>query len=252
MRLATRRPRSLSLRQLLAASLLGVAAPGIALAQDTAAPAPAPTSPAGVLNLSATASAEVTRDLLSVSFSTSREGADATTVQTQLKQALDAALAEARKAARPGQVDVQTGGFSLYPRYNAKGQSSGWSGTAELIVEGRDLPAIAQLTARIGTMTIARVGYGLSRERREQVEAELTAQAIARFRSKAEQMARQFGYGSAAVREVSVSDSEVGGMVPMAAPRMKAMAASVADESLPVEAGKGQVSVTVSGSVQMR
>ena len=49
-------------------------------------------------------------------MTTTREGQDAATVQSQLKQALDAALAEARKAARPGQVEVQTGNFSLYPR----------------------------------------------------------------------------------------------------------------------------------------
>ncbi len=89
-------------------------------------------------------------------------------MQSQLKQALDAALAEARKAARPGQVEVQTGNFSLYPRYAGQGQRiNGWQGTAELVVEGRDMPAIGQLTGRITTMTIARVGYGLSRERRE-------------------------------------------------------------------------------------
>ena len=43
-------------------------------------------------------------------------------VQAQLKQALDAALAEAKKAARPGQVDVQTGNFSLFPRYTQQGR----------------------------------------------------------------------------------------------------------------------------------
>ena len=73
--------------------------------------------PQGVLGLSASASVEVTKDVLAVTFSTTREGTDANAVQAQLKQALDAALAEAKKAARPGQVDVQTGNFSLYPRY---------------------------------------------------------------------------------------------------------------------------------------
>ena len=75
--------------------------------------------PEGVLGLSANASVEVAKDLLSITFSTSREGSDANAVQAQLKQALDAAAAEAKKAARPGQLDVQTGNFSLYPRYAA-------------------------------------------------------------------------------------------------------------------------------------
>jgi len=48
--------------------------------------------PQGVLGLSANASSEVAKDVLSVTFSTTREGSDANTVQAQLKQALDAAL----------------------------------------------------------------------------------------------------------------------------------------------------------------
>jgi len=73
--------------------------------------------PQGVLGLSASASVEVAKDVLTVAFATTKEGADANLVQAQLKEALDAALAEARKVAKPGQLDVQTGNFSIYPRY---------------------------------------------------------------------------------------------------------------------------------------
>jgi predicted secreted protein len=206
--------------------------------------------PQGVVGLSASASVEVTKDLLSVALSTTREGADAATVQSQLKQALDAALAEAKKAARPGQLEVQTGNFSLYPRYASKGGISGWQGSAELLVEGRDMPAIAALTGRITTMTIARVGHGLSRELREKVEGEVAAQAIARFRAKAGDYAKQFGYGSWVIREVNVNaDAPMMSAAPML--RAKAMSAA-ADESLPVEAGKGTVTVNVNGTVQMK
>ena len=102
-----------------------------------------------MLSLTASASTEVTRDVLAVTFSTTREGTEAAGVQSALKQALDAALAEAKKIAKPGQVDVQTGNFSLHPRYSNKGGITGWHGTAELQVEGKDAAAIAQLTGRI-------------------------------------------------------------------------------------------------------
>lgn len=205
--------------------------------------------PSGVVGLTASATVEVTKDLMTVTFTTTKEGQDAAAVQSQLKQALDAALAEARKAARPGQVEVQTGNFSLYPRYAPKGGISSWQGTAELIVEGRDMPAIGALTGRITTMTIGRVGYGLSRELREKTEGEVSAQAIERFRAKAAEYAKAFGYSGYAIREVHVNaDSPPMLYAPM---RAKAMAASAADESLPVEAGKGTVTVSVNGTVQM-
>lgn len=206
--------------------------------------------PSERLSLSASASADVVRDVLGVSFSTTREGPEAAAVQTALKQALDAALAEARKVAKPGQVDVQTGGFSLYPRHDPKtGKINGWQGSAELLMEGRDTAAIAQLTGRISTLTIARVGYSLSREAREKAETDITAQAIARYRTKAADYARQFGYGGFVVGEVSISGDETAPRPMMMAKAMRMGAA--ADEALPTEAGKATVSVTVSGSVQL-
>lgn len=214
--------------------------------------------PENVVSLAASASVEVGKDWLTVVFSTTREGADAAAVQLQLKQALDAALAEARKAARPGQLEVQTGAFSLYPRYapvppkSPAGQPAiaGWLGSTELVVQGRDTQAITQLTGRIQTLTIARVGFSLSREAREKVEGEVSAQAIAGFRARADAVARQFGFAGYAVREVTVSSSEPPGFPQ---PMMRAQSArAVADESLPVEAGKATVTATVSGSVQMK
>ncbi|WP_298829883.1 SIMPL domain-containing protein [uncultured Piscinibacter sp.] len=216
-----------------------------------AGPVQADTPPLqGVVSLSASASVEVTKDLLNIVLTTSREGQDASIVQGQLKQALDAALAEARKAAKPGQLEVQTGNFSLYPRHAPKGGISGWQGTAELVLEGKDMPAIGALTGRIGTMTVARVSYGVSRELREKVEGEVSAQAIARYRARAAEVAKQFGYTGYAIREVNVGSSEPPGFVPVPMLRAKAMSAA-ADESLPLEAGKAQIVVNVSGTVQM-
>ena len=209
-----------------------------------------PTMPTGVVALTAIASVDVTRDLMSVTLTATREGADANSVQSALKQALDSALAEARPAARPGLVDVRTGNFSMYPRYSTKNTLAGWQGLAELVIEGRDLQAISQLAGRIQTMTIARVTQGLSREQREKAEGSVMSQAISRYRAQAAQVTQQFGYVSYVIREVNVgSNDQGGGPVPMLA-SAKSMGMS-ADAPLPVEAGQTSVSVTVSGTVQM-
>jgi predicted secreted protein len=227
--------------------LLGAAAVIGAAAQAQ----PAPASPQNVLTLQASASAEVPMDLLGIVFSTTREGTDAAVVQSQLKQALDAALAEAKKAAKPGQLEVQTGNFSLYPRYAAKGGIAGWQGRAELIVEGRDTAAIAQLAGRVQTLSIARAGFSLSREARHKAEAEVTAQAITRFRNQAQTYAQQFGFTGYTVREVNIGADLPQAMM-AAAPRARLQMDSAAAEApLPTEAGKATVTVNVGGSVQM-
>lgn len=239
------------LQKSLAALALGTLAvlPGLAAAQT-------PAARTDVLNLTATASTEVNRDLLMLSFSTTREGKDAGTVQTELKQALDAALAEARKIAKPGQVEVQAGNLSVYPRYGevkvssrTQSQITGWQGSVELLVQGKDMEAISKLSARIQTLSIARVSYGLSREAREKVEGDVVAQAITSYKAKAATYAQQFGYRSFQIGEVSVN-AEQPQIVMAQAARFKAMSAP-ADEALPVESGKATVSVNVSGNVVM-
>ena len=206
--------------------------------------------PQNVVGLAASATVEVNKDLLSVTLSTSREGSEASAVQAGLQQALDAALAEARKFAKPGQIEVQTGAFSVFPRHSGKGAIAGWQGTAELIVEGRDIPGIARLVGHLGSLSIARVVSVLSREQREKVESEVAAQAIARYRAKAAEYARQFGFSGFSLREVNVGTSEPHS--PVAYETLKSRSSLQLEPApLPVELGKGSVTVTVNGTVQL-
>ena len=225
---------------------------GLSLAAaSTMLPAQTFPPPQNVLQLQATGTVEVQQDLLQMNLTTARDGTDPAAVQTQLKTALDAALAEARKTAQPGQLDVRTGNFALYPRHNREGRISGWQGTAELILEGRDFPRITQAAGRIQTMTLAGVSFGLSREQRAKVETEAQDIAISRFRAKAAELTKGFGFNGYTLREVSVQANEPGFIRPMMAAR-GAVAGEAAMAQVPVEAGKANVTVNVSGSVQLR
>ncbi|WP_198970131.1 SIMPL domain-containing protein [Xylophilus sp. ASV27] len=207
--------------------------------------------PQNVIQLSADAQAEVQQDLLNMVLTTTKEGANPAAVQAQLKTALDAALGLARGEARAGQMDVRTGNFSLSPRYSKEGRIASWQGTAELVLEGRDFDRITSTAGRISTMTLGRVGFGLSREQRLKAEADVQLQAIENFKAKAATLARGFGFSSYTLREVSVNSSDSS---PMPVPRMMAMAARAmeADAPVPVEAGKSTVVVNISGSVQLQ
>lgn len=202
-----------------------------------------------VAQISAAASVEVQQDLLSILMSTTRDGGDAATVQSQLKAALDTALTEAKKTAQPGLMDVRTGNFSLYPRYSKDGKINGWQGRTELVLEGKDFPRITAAAGKIQTLTLGNVGFALSREQRAQVEGQAQAQAIENFKARATEVSRSFGFSSYTLREVSINANDQGPV----RPRMMAMEAKAADSSpIPVEAGKSLVMVNVSGSVQMK
>ncbi len=207
--------------------------------------------PQNVINLQSTGQVEAQQDLLMISMNTTKDGADANAVQTQLKTALDAALNEAKKAAQPGQLDARTGAFNLYPRYGRDGKINGWQGTTELVLEGRDFARISTAAGKIQSLTLGQVSFGLSREARAKVEGEAQTQAIERFKTKASEIAKNFGFGGYTLREVSVNASDQG-YSPR--PRMMDMQAKsmASDAPVPVEAGRSTVVVTVNGSVQMK
>lgn len=223
----------------------------LALAGTSFAQPNPPPPPQNVIQLAANGSVEVQQDLLTITMSATREGADATVIQTQLKAALETALAEAKRSAQPGQLDVRTGNFSLYPRYGRDGKITAWQGTTELVIEGRDFARISATAGKIQTLTMGQVSFGLSREQRLKVEGDAQNQAIERFKARAADIAKSFGFAAYTLREVAVNTGDQG-YVPR--PRVMAMESksSMIDAAVPVEAGKATVTVTVSGSVQLK
>jgi predicted secreted protein len=208
-------------------------------------------TPQNIVSLQSSGTVEVQQDLLLISMNTTKEGADATTVQTQLKSALDAALLEAKKVVQPGQMDVRTGAFSMYPRYSRDGKINGWQGSAELVLEGRDFARISATAGKISTLTLGQVSFGLSREARAKVEGDAQAQAIERFKTKASEISKNFGFAGYTIREVSVNANDQG-FEPRGRAQMMQAKSMASDAPVPVEAGRSTVVVNVSGAVQMK
>lgn len=201
------------------------------------------------VSLAASASVLVAQDLLTMSLTTLREGADPQAVQQQLKTALDSALTLARREARAGQMDVRTGRFGLSPRFGRDGKMTGWQGTTELVLEGRDFLRISETAGKLQTLTVASASFGLTPEQRQSAQAQAQGQAIGLFRQRAAEIAKSFDFGGYTLGEVSVNFEEPGQPY---RPQLMAARAMAAEAPIPVEAGQASVSVTVSGSVQLK
>ena len=208
--------------------------------------------PSNIVSLSASGHLEVPQDWLSIQLGTTREGSDPVTVQNQLKQALDAALAIAQPEARAQQLEVRTGSLRLYPRYGTGGKINGWQGQAELFIEGRDVARISTVAGRIQTLTVANMGFSLSREARQKLESQVQAIAIERFRARATEVAKGFGFAGYSVREVSVSSADMPDRPYQARAMAMEAKAAMSDAPVPVAAGTDTVTITVSGAIQMR
>ena len=221
-------------------------------AQQVSAQAAAPETQQ-VLQLSASARREVAQDWLSVVVRAQIEGAEPVTVQSQLKSTLEAALASLRPRLQPQQLEVRSGSFAIVPRHNNQGRVTGWQGQADLMVEGRDFALVSQLAANVPRMSVAQADFSLSREGRQQLEAEVQSQAVQNFRQRAHALAKDFGFAGYTLRQVSVSSADRA--EPVVQPRLMMAADAVggpAQAPIPLVAGKDEVRITVSGSIQLR
>ncbi|MDI1245312.1 MAG: SIMPL domain-containing protein [Rhodoferax sp.] len=207
--------------------------------------------PSQRVTLSASATVQVPQDELTLTLSTQREGSSAPEVQNQLKTALDAALTLARRQAQSPLMNVSTGRFGLSPRHDRNGKLVGWQGTAELILQGRDFVRISQTAAQLQTLSVASVVFGLSTQQRQDAQAQAQSQAIEQFQKSATDISRSFGFGGYTLGEIQVNANQPGPVRPyMMAASVRTLAEDAAP--VPIEAGLSQVSVNVSGSVQLK
>jgi len=223
---------------------LGVA-PGTALAQSDGA-----AQPAGVLSLSAQASAEVAQDVVTITLFYEQEASDPSSLTNTLNQRADAALQRAKGVSG---VTARSGQFSVFPTADRDGRISAWRGRTEVVLESRDFAAAAKLAGDMSSiMQVGNVQFSLSPDAQRAAERKLTGEAIASFRDEAAAGARAFGYSGYSIREVNIGHS---GMAPR--PVMMMSARAMAPDAkmaapLSLEGGTSTVTVNVSGSVQMK
>ncbi|CAJ0770085.1 MAG: SIMPL domain-containing protein [Ralstonia sp.] len=231
------------MKSVLAATILGTAMMTTAFAQ--AAPE---TNHSGVLSLDAQAVAEVPTDTVTLTLGAEQEGADPGAISTALSRKADEVINQAK---RTSGVQAETGGFNIYPNTDRNGKISVWRGRAEVRITSKDFAAASKLAGQLANqMQVQNVNFTLSREARTAAEAKLIDQAVSSFRDKALTTTKLFGYTSYTIRDVHVSEgSNNPGPRPMM--RMAAAPASYDSAPVPIEGGKAQVTVTVSGAVQM-
>lgn len=208
--------------------------------------------PRNVVQLSASASVQVPQDWLTVTLTATHDGRQAQEVQQQLQKALDAALRSAKPQAQGDALQVSSGNIGVYPRHDRNsGKVVGWQGRAEVLLQGRDFARITQAAAQIEGMTMSHLAFSLSDQGKAKVQEQAQTDAVAAFRTRAQQLTQAFGFNGYRLREVNVQTH--GGQAPrvrMAQPAML-MDAKAEAQPMPVEAGTAEVVVEVSGSVQM-
>lgn len=237
----------------LALSLLSAwASTAIAQVQHPHVPMPAAVQAAAqpVLHLSESAQTEVPQDWLAMTLEVQKEGLQAAAVQQQLNAVVAAALALGRPLLKPGHLEVRTGEMSVSPRHGREGKINAWSGSAQLIVQGRDAAQIASFAARLKDLVVVQMAWSLSPEGKTAAVARIQAEAIERFKGQAQTLTQQFGFAAYTLKELRVGAQDVGedGAMPVMAARQAYKAA----DPVPTAAGQSRVVVSITGSILLR
>ncbi len=202
-----------------------------------------------LLSIDATVSAAVQPDTAVITLAVEKQGTDAAPLTSEVNAILGRALAEAKATSG---VQASSGNYTTQPRYDNKGQRNGWVVRAEVILKAKEFGVLGTLAGKLAKdLQISSNGFEISPELRTKEENALIDKGIVAFRAKAQAATRAFGNTSFAVREVAVG--QIGGGLPER-PKMMMQARGAmmaADNAVPIEAGVQQLSLTVSGSVQM-
>ena len=149
----------------------------------------------------------------------------------------------------PG-VEARSGSYQTSPQYDRASQITGWRLRAEIVLEGRDFKTVSALAGRLQpAMKLGAMNFSLSRAAREKAESALQTDALRRFQTRADAIAKTLGFPGYALGQINVRTE--GPMVQPVAYRSMAVAqmADGAAPPPPMEGGKSAVTVVVSGSV---
>ncbi|SDI65421.1 SIMPL domain-containing protein [Pseudomonas panipatensis] len=199
------------------------------------------------VSLHAEASQEVAHDRMHVTLYSEEQDADPAKLAADTTNALNAAVAEARKVKG---VTVSLGSRNSYPIYEEKGQKiSAWRERAELRLESADFAALSQLTADLlGKLKMGNMSFSIADATRQQNEDSLMKSAVAAFKARAQLLTGALGGKD--YRLVNLNLSSAGNPRPMPVMRMAAMKADAAPAPT-IEAGSSEVTVSADGTIEV-
>jgi predicted secreted protein len=233
-----------------AASLLNrlVALPALLLLASFVAAAQTPPKPdLPTLELSADASRSLPNDLARAQAYVEQTDATPAELAKRVNQRMTEALALVKTYPA---VKVKTSNSQTWPVYAPKtpGHIDAWRMRSSISLESRDIAALSELLGKLQSLTaVDQVSVGFAPETRAKAADEAMVDALKAFQARAAIAAEALGKRWR-VKNINVSQNAA------PQPYMRAARATmaVADSApAPIEAGEGQVTVTVNGSVEL-
>lgn len=197
-----------------------------------------------LIHLSAQQNESIENDIMHVTLSTYSEMADPSALAEKINADMEWALKQARAVK---DIDVSTRNYRTYPVHN-KNKLKTWRGQQDLVLESRDSAVLGKLVTKLqARLQVNAMHFTVSKNKRQQVENRLIDQAMNAFKARADIAMKNLGASGYRIVNLNIGTSGQRPPTPVFA-----RAASMEMKSaVAVEAGESEVSVNVSGSVEM-
>lgn len=201
---------------------------------------------APTVSLSARAARTVQNDNATASLFVEREDSDAAKVSETV--AVQANKAYALLKDFP-ELKVKTAGHQAYPIWD-KGRVTRWRVRHELLVEAADFNALSKaIGAAQPYAQLGGIRFSVSGKLRDATESQLIQEASTAFQKRADLVRQSFGAKAYRIKEIAVQSGEPSHIVPML---RTAMSVASAENTPPaMEGGSDEISLTISGSVEL-
>ncbi len=207
-----------------------------------------PVSKMPLVHLRAEAVSEIANDLMIVRLEAMEKGKDTAKLADIVNSKMKKAISLARKL---NDVQIKTTNYRT-SQWWEKGKQKGWIVRQELVLKGRDMKALTQLLGKLQAfLHLNGMEFEPSREKVDEMQDNLIAKALQKFKQRADIVAHQFDFQGWRLKDVSISTS---GRYPSPVPiyRAKMMVDTAESVTAPeVSPGMNQVKVSVSGSVAL-
>jgi predicted secreted protein len=195
-----------------------------------------------VVSFEAQASREVGNDQLVAVLAVEVHGPDPAALAATANRRMAEALGLA--AAVPS-VKARSGNYQTFPRYDRNQRIESWQVSQELRLESADFAAATRLIGKLQeTLVVRSMAVQLSPAARRAAEDALIREAIAAFHARADLVRSAMKASGYRVRTLNIGTS--GGAPP------RPFEARTLAQQVAVEPGESQVTVTATGSIQLR
>ena len=201
-----------------------------------------------VLRLAESAERLVRQDLLRANLRVELAGTDPARLQADINQKMTDALARAKAASG---IKLETGAYFVHEERRAP-PAQRWRGQQMITLAGKETAPLLSLAGDLqqAGFVFSGLGFELAPESARAMEDELTAEALARLRARAERVAAAMDLVIVRYREIRLGQSGRPPRPPIARMAIEAQAASAAP---PVaEPGETSIGVTVEADVLLR